>query len=117
MLAEVIRRRGFHHSLQSLLDGYVESDPATASKRFMRVVALLEHNTMQSVYDAIIASKQRDTDDPAMIALILEHTERPNDPDDDPLRVFDCQESPTDECDLYQEKFASREDLQLNDLD
>lgn len=82
----------------------------------MRVVALLEHHTIQNVYDAIIASTQRDTDDPAMIALILD-TERPYDPDDDPLRVFDFQESPTDECDLYQEKFASSEDLQLNDLD
>jgi hypothetical protein len=117
VLVEVLRRRRFHHSLQSLLDGYVESDPATASKRFMRVVALLEHNTMQSVYDAIIASTQRDADDPAMIALILERTERPYDPDDDPLRVFDSQESPADECDLYQEKFASSEDLLLKDLD
>jgi hypothetical protein len=55
VLAEVLRRRRFHQSLKSLLNGYVESNPATASKRFMRVVALLKDHTMQEVYDAINA--------------------------------------------------------------
>jgi hypothetical protein len=53
VLAEVDRRRRFYHSLQSLLDGYVENNMVTASKRFLRVVALLEDHTMQDVYDAI----------------------------------------------------------------
>jgi hypothetical protein len=36
--AEVLRRR-FRHSLQSLLSGNVENNPASASKRFIRVAA------------------------------------------------------------------------------
>ena len=34
VLAEVLRRRRFYRSLQSLLNGYVDRNPATASKRF-----------------------------------------------------------------------------------
>jgi hypothetical protein len=34
VLGEVLRRRRFYRSLQSLLNGYVDRNPATASKRF-----------------------------------------------------------------------------------
>jgi hypothetical protein len=118
VLAEVVlRRRRFHHALQSLLNGYVESNPASASKRFMCVIALLEDHTMQEVYDAINASKRSDTDEPAAIALILKQTTRPFDPDDDPLRVFDTQEWPSDTHNVYREQFAPIEELQLSDID
>src|ERR1035438_2791238 len=117
VLEEVLRRRRFHQSLQSLLNGYVESKPASASKRFMRVVALLEDHTMQEVYDAIRACTQSDPDELAAIALILKQTTRPFDPDDDPLRVFDTEEWPSDSYNVYQERFAPIEDLQLTDID
>jgi hypothetical protein len=91
VLAEVLRRRRFHHSMQSLLNGYVETNPASASKRFMRVVTLLEQRTMQEVVDAVEAGMQRGTNDPAAIALILKQGTRPFDPDDDSLHVFDSE--------------------------
>src|ERR1035438_27650 len=50
VLAEVLRRRRFYRSLQSLLNGYVDRSPATASKRFTLVVTLLENYTMQQLY-------------------------------------------------------------------
>jgi hypothetical protein len=75
--AEVFRNAGFHESLQSLLNGYVENDPASAGKRFMRVVGLLEHHTMQDVVLAVQAAAQRGTDDPAAIALILQQESSP----------------------------------------
>lgn len=70
--AEVFRHRSFHHSLRSLLNGYVENDPAGAGKRFMRVVILLERYAMQELVDAVEAAAQRGTDDPAAIELILQ---------------------------------------------
>jgi hypothetical protein len=117
VLAEVLRRGRFHHALQSLLNGYVESNPASASKRFMHVISLLEDHTMQEVYDAIGASTQSDNDEPAAIALILKQTTRPFDPDDEPLRVFDTQEWPSDTHNVYQEQFVPIEEVQLSDID
>ncbi len=55
--AEVFRHRRFHHSLQSLLNGYVENDPASAGKRFMRVVTLLEDHPMHDLVNAVIAAR------------------------------------------------------------
>jgi hypothetical protein len=52
VLAEVLRGRRFYQSLQSLLNGYVDWNPETASKRFTLVVALLENQTMQEVFNA-----------------------------------------------------------------
>ena len=75
--AEVFRHRRFHHSLQSLLKGYVENDPASAGKRFMRVVTLLEDHPMHDLVDAVVAAAQRGTDDPAAIALLLRQEARP----------------------------------------
>ena len=75
--AEVFRHRRFHHSLQSLLNGYVENDPASAGKRFMRVVALLEDHPMHDLVNAVVAAAQRGTDDPAAIALLLRQEARP----------------------------------------
>jgi hypothetical protein len=75
--AEVFRHRRFHHSLQSLLNGYVENDPASAGKRFMRVVRLLEDHPMNDLVDAVVAAAQRGTDDPAAIALLLRQGARP----------------------------------------
>jgi hypothetical protein len=40
--AEVFRQRSLSSTSRKLLAGYVESDPAKAGKRFMRVIALLE---------------------------------------------------------------------------
>jgi len=117
VLAEVLRRRRFHHSLQSLLNGYVESNSASASKRFMRVIALLEDHTMQEVYDAINASTRSDTDDPAAIALILKQRTRPYDPDDDSLHVFDSEESRNDRYNLHYEQLAPTAELRLSDID
>jgi hypothetical protein len=75
--AEVFRHRRFHHSLQSLLNGYVENDPASAGKRFMRVVTLLEDHPMHDLVNAVLAAAQRGTDDPAAIALLLRQEARP----------------------------------------
>jgi transposase len=75
--AEVFRHRRFHHSLQSLLNDYVENDPASAGKRFMRVVALLEDHPMHDLVNAVVAAAQRGTDDPAAIALLLRQETRP----------------------------------------
>jgi hypothetical protein len=75
--AEVFRHRRFHHSLQSLLNGYVENDPASAGKRFMRVVTLLEDHPMHDLVNAVVAAAQRGTDDPAAIALLLRQEARP----------------------------------------
>jgi hypothetical protein len=91
--AEVLRRRRFCHSLQSLLNGYVERNSATASKCFAQVVALLEHHTMQQVYNAIELCAQNGSDDPKMIALILKQASGPC---DDPLTVVDPEEWRTD---------------------
>jgi hypothetical protein len=76
-LAEVFRHRRLHHSLQSLLNGYVENDPASADKRFMRVVTLLEDYPMHDLVNAIVAAAERGTDDPAAIALLLRQEARP----------------------------------------
>lgn len=84
--AEVFRHRRFHHSLQSLLNGYVENDPASAGKRFMRVVTLLEDHPMNDLVDAVVAAAQRGTDDPAAIALLLRQGTRPYQAAE-PLRV------------------------------
>jgi transposase len=75
--AEVFRHRRFHQSLRSLLNSYVENDPVSAGKRFMRVVALLEHHPMQDLVCAVEAAGQRGTDDPAAIALVLQQQTRP----------------------------------------
>jgi hypothetical protein len=75
--AEVFRHRRFHHSLQSLLNGYVENDPASAGKRFMRVMTLLEDHPMHDLVNAVVAAAQRGTDDPAAIALLLRQEARP----------------------------------------
>lgn len=75
--AEVFRNPRFHRSLQSLLNGYVENDPASAGKRFMRVIALLEHHSMQDLLRAVETATQRGTNDPAAIALILQQETHP----------------------------------------
>jgi hypothetical protein len=84
VLGEVLRRRRFHRSLQSLLNGYVDRNPATASKRFTRVVTLLEHYTMQRLYDAIDACARHGTDDPKSIATMIKQS---SSTDDDPLNL------------------------------
>ena len=75
--AEVFRHRRFDQTLRSLLNAYVENDPANAGKRFMRVIALLEHHAMPELVEAVEAARQRGTDDPAAIALILQQHTRP----------------------------------------
>jgi transposase len=69
--AEVFRQRSFSFTLRKLLDGYVENDPMTAGKRFMRVMVLLENHSMNDLENAVAATLQRGTDDPAAIALSL----------------------------------------------
>lgn len=75
--AEVFRNHRFHHSLRSLLNRYVDNDPASAGKRFMRVVVLLERYSMPEIVRAVEAAAQRGTDDPAAIALILQQHQHP----------------------------------------
>lgn len=75
--AEVFRQRSFHHALRTLLSGYVENDPICAGKRFMRVIALLEHHSMIDLVHAVEAALQRGTDDPAAIALTLRQGQQP----------------------------------------
>jgi hypothetical protein len=63
--------------LRGLLNGYVETDPLGAGKRFMRVIALLEENSMNDLVHAVEAAQQRGTDDPAAIALALRQGRQP----------------------------------------
>ena len=75
--AEVFRHRSFNAALRKLLNGYVESDPVSAGKRFMRVIALLEQHSMTDLVDAVEATLQRGTDDPSAIALALRQGAQP----------------------------------------
>jgi hypothetical protein len=88
-----------------LLDSYVEANVATASKRFRRVIALLENHTMQYLYDAI-ETTQSDANDPAAIKRRLKTIVRPYDPDDDPTQVFDTEEWPCVENNGHEERVA-----------
>jgi hypothetical protein len=106
VLAEVERRRRFYHSLRALLDSYVETNVATASKRFRRVVALLENHTMQDVYDAIEVPTQSDANDPTALKRRLKTIVRPYDPDSDSLRVYDTEEWPCVEHNVDEELVA-----------
>ncbi len=114
VLAEVLRRRRFYRSLQSLLNGYVDRNPATASKRFMLVVSLLENYTTQQLYDALDACAQNATDDPKSIATVIKQALGWS---DDPLNVFDCEELRTDRHNQYYDQVAPTTCLQLCDLD
>jgi hypothetical protein len=114
VLGEVLRRRRFHRSLQSLLNGYVDRNPATASKRFTRVVTLLEHYTMQRLYDAIDACARHGTDDPKSIATMIKQS---SSTDDDPLNVYDSEEWRTDRHNYYYDQAAPTAHLQFGDLD
>jgi hypothetical protein len=100
-----------------LLHRYIESNPASASKRFGRVVALLEHYSMQEVFDAIDASTQSDADDLATITLILKHARRPYDPDDDSLRVFDSERFRVDRNNWHRARVTPGADSRLTDID
>ena len=113
VLAEVLRRRRFYRSLQSLLNSYVDRDPATASKRFARVVTLLEYHTMQQLYDAIDACARKGTD-PKRIATIIKQA---SGLDDNPLNVFDSEQWRTDRRNYYYDQAAPTAHLQLGDLD
>jgi len=75
--AEVFRQRSFSKVLRTLLDGYVEYDPMNAGKRFMRVIALLEEHSTEELEDAVEATLQRGTDDPAAIELSLRQARQP----------------------------------------
>jgi transposase len=75
--AEVFRQRSFNAVLRKLLNGYVENDPVTAGRRFMRVISLLEKHPMTALVDAVHVTLQRGTDDPAAIALALRQGEHP----------------------------------------
>ena len=114
VLAEVLRRRRFYHSLHSLLNSYVDRNPATASKRFTRVVTLLENHTMQQLYDAIDACARNGTDDPKSITTMIKQA---SGLDDDPLNVFDSEEWRTDRHNYYYDQVAPTAHLQLGDLD
>jgi hypothetical protein len=114
VLGEVLRRRHFHRSLQSLLNRYVDQNPATASKRFTRIVTLLENHTMQQLYDAIDSCARNGTDDPKSIATIIKQA---SGLDDDPLNVFDSEEWRTDRHNDYYDQTAPTAHLQLGDLD
>jgi hypothetical protein len=114
VLGEVLRRRRFYHSLQSLLNGYVDRTPATASKRFTRVVTLLEHYTMQRLYDAIDACARYGTDDPKSIATMIKQL---SGMDDDPLNVYDSEEWRTDRHNYYYDQVAPTAHSQIGDLD
>jgi hypothetical protein len=114
VLGEVLRRRRFHRSLQSLLNGYVDQNPATASKRFTRVVTLLEHYTMQRLYDAIDACARNGTDDPKSIATMIKQA---SGLDDDPLNVYDSEEWRTDRHNYYYDQAAPTAHSQFGDLD
>lgn len=112
--AEVLRRRRFHHVLNSLLHRYIESNPASASKRFGRIVALLEHHSMQEVFDAIEEATQNDADDLATITLILKHARRPYDAVADSLHVFDFECFRVDRHNWYREQVKPAADSQLD---
>jgi len=112
--AEVLRLRRFHHVLNLLLHRYIESNPASASKRFGRIVAFLEHHSMQEVFDAIEEATQSDADDLATITLILKHARRPYDADDDSLHVFDSERFRVDRHNWYREQVKPAADSQLN---
>src|SRR5450631_279499 len=114
VLGEVLRRRRFYRSLQSLLNGYVDQNPATASKRFTRVVTLLENHTMQQLYDAVDACVRNGTDDPKSIATNIKQA---SGLDDDPLSVFDSEELRTDRHNYYYAQVAPPAHLRLGDLD
>ena len=114
VLAEVLRHRRFYRSLQALLNGYVDRNPATASKRFTQVVTLLEHHTMQQLYDAIEACTRNATDDPKSIATMVKRT---SGLDDDPLNVFDSETWPTDRHNCYRDRVVPNAYLQLGELD
>jgi hypothetical protein len=114
VLAEVLRRRRFYRSLHSLLNSYVDRNPATASKRFTRVVTLLENHTMQQLYDAIDACARNGTDDPKSITTMIKQA---SGLDDDPLNVFDSEEWRTDRHNYYYDQVAPTAHLQLGDLD
>jgi transposase len=75
--AEVFRQRSFNAALRKLLNGYVENNPTTAGKRFMHVISLLEKHSMTALVDAVEATLQRGTDDPAAIALALRQGAHP----------------------------------------
>jgi hypothetical protein len=114
VLAEVLRRRRFYRALQSLLNGYVDGNPATASKRFSSVITLLENHTMQQLYDAIDACARNATDDPKCIATMIKQA---SGLDDDPLNVFDSEEWRSDQHNYYYDQVAPTAELQLGDLD
>jgi hypothetical protein len=114
VLPEVLRRRRFYRSLQSLLNGYVDRSPTTGSKRFTRIVTLLEHHTMQQLYDAIDACTRNATDDPKSIATMIQ---QPSGLDDDQLNVFDSEEWRTDRHNYHYHHVTRTANLQLGDLD
>lgn len=113
VLAEVLRRRRFHRSLQALLSDYVDQNPATASKRFTQVVTLLEHHTMQQLHDAIDACTRNATDDPKNIATMVKRSSDL----DDPLNVYDSETWRTDRYNYYRDPVVPTAYLQLGDLD
>jgi hypothetical protein len=100
--------------LNSLLHRYIESNPASASKRFGRVVTLLEHHSMQEVFDAIEEATQSDADDLATITLILKHARRPYDADDNSLHVFDSERFRVDRHNWYREQVKPAANAQLD---
>ena len=115
VLGEVLRRRRFYHSLQSLLNGYVDRNPAKASKSFTSVVTLLDNYTMQQLYDAIDACARNGIDDPKSIATMIEQA---SGIDDDSLNVFDSEDWRTDRHNYYHyDHVASTAHVQLGDLD
>ena len=114
VLGEVLRRRRFYRSLQSLLNGYADQNPSTASKSFTRVVTLLENHTMQQLYDAIDACARNGTNDPKKIATIIKQT---SDLDDDSLNVFDSEHWRTDRHNYYYDRVPPTAHLLLGDLD
>jgi transposase len=64
-------------ALHELLDRYREADPATATKRWTQVLALLADAPVDQVVQVITHARARGTDDPAAIALLLRQHRAP----------------------------------------
>lgn len=69
--AEVFASVRFPEELRALLRAYVDENRETAGKRFTAVVALLRDYDLEILTRAVAAARQRGTNDPAAIELLL----------------------------------------------
>jgi transposase len=81
------------NELRALLERYRQTDPSSASKRWVEVLALLADASAQEVAHAVTQALARGTDDPSAIALLVRQrqgallTSKPLDSDVLPMRA------------------------------